>query len=193
FSGITVTIVVQFGDAKIPWWCFAACALTSGTTSHGRVHAKGVGLVDDDPARPDDHGRVFLRLGGARRADRDLHALEGSGLDPLDADRLAAERHRLADGALGREGAQLPHRELPLFEDPERGRSRGAGGADDRDRQTGCHQYWSSTSRTIRSAISFVPTVRAPGPAMSAVRWPCSSTRNTARSTRSASFSRLRV
>src|SRR5204863_7760369 len=130
-------------------------------------HAPGVGLVHDDSAGPRDHWRVFLRLRGARRADGDLDALEGRRLDARDPDVLAAEADRLADGALGGEGAQLPHRELALLEDLERRLSGRARGADHRDGDSRSHQP--SSSCTTRSLISRVPSTFPPGLAMSPV------------------------
>src|SRR5439155_5701321 len=154
------------------------------------VHPERVRLVDHRRARLHEHRRVLLRLRRARRAERDLDALEGGGLDALDADRLAPERHRLADRALRGERPELADGELPLLENPERHLARGTRGADRGDRHPRCHQYWASSALTIRSAISRVPTVFVPTWAMSAVRCPSSRTLSTARSTRSASFSR---
>src|SRR5947199_324663 len=68
----------------------------------------------------------------------------GRRLDARGPDVLAAEADRLADGALGGEGAQLPHRELALLEDLERRLSGRARGADHRDGDSRSHQPSSS-------------------------------------------------
>src|SRR5207247_1962613 len=112
--------------------------------------------LDGLSARPRE--RLLPELGNPVDAGA-RHRLVTHGDHAAQAARVAAERHGLADRALRRKHAQLPHRELALLEDPERRLARGAGGADHGDRHAGCHQYWASTSLTIRSAISFVPTV----------------------------------
>src|SRR4030095_698914 len=117
-------------------------------------------------------------------------ALEGRRLDALDGHGLAAEGHCLPHRALRGERAQLAHGELAFLENPERRLPGGAGGADHGDGESGRHQYCRSTSFTIRLPISRVPFGFTPA-AMSAVRWPASSTRSTAWSIRSASFSML--
>ena len=138
---MTVTIVVQFGQARMPWCARAACGLISGTTSGTvGVHPPRVGLVDDDGAGLGDHRRVLPGLRGAGRADRDVHALERGRLDPPDRDGLAGEGDRLADRALGGEAAQLAHRELALLEDAQRRLAGGAGGADHGDGHARRHQ-----------------------------------------------------
>src|SRR5947207_432114 len=99
-----------------------------------------------------------------------VDALESTGLHAAESEGVALERDGLADGALRREAAELPHGELPLLEDLERRLSRRARRADDRDGDARRHQYVASSSFTTRSPISPVPTSLSAGPAMSRVR-----------------------
>src|SRR5439155_10571907 len=136
--------------------------------------------------------RELLVLRRALRDARHVHAREVFGADLLDPDLLALEGDALADGPLRGERAKLPHRELALVQDLQRRLPHRARRPHHRQlhRVLFLSQYDRSTSRAIRSPISFVPTSFVPAEWMSRVRWPRSSTVSTAASIRSASAAR---
>ncbi len=122
---MTVTMVVQFGQARIPRWVFTVCGVDLGHHQrHRRVHPEGAGLVDHHRARLHDHRRVLLdcaepaeqkAISTPLKADGSM-ALTGMA-SPRKVTVLPTERAR-------RERAQLAHGKLPLLQDAQRGLTR---------------------------------------------------------------------
>jgi hypothetical protein len=98
---MTVTMVVQFGQARIPWWLAGGVGVDLGNHErHRGVHPERARLVHHHRPRLHRLGRILLRLRRARGEERDVDALERAGADLIDPDRLPLEGHGLADGAL---------------------------------------------------------------------------------------------
>ena len=105
-------IVEQLGLAMIPS-CHArssglTCDTTSGTAGSMRQADR---VVDDRRAALRRLGRERLRRVAAGAEQRDVDAFERLGRRELDLDLAAADGHAPARGPLGREQAQLRHRE----------------------------------------------------------------------------------
>src|SRR4029453_9951845 len=139
-SGITVTMVVQFGHATMPLCPATACALISGTTS-GTAGSMRKALGLSTTLAPAFTGRraESFRLGGARGEERHLHALEALGTDLLHPEAVAREGHRLPHRPLGGEHPPAAHRNLPLPQEAERGLAARARHPHHRDGEAGGH------------------------------------------------------
>ena len=101
---------------------------------HVGIHAKRRRVVDDDRAGLDGGRRELLRRAAAGREQADVDAREaGFSVSSCTGQILAAELHRLAGRARGREQLELLQRKLALLEAVKQLDADGARGTDDRD------------------------------------------------------------
>ncbi len=100
---------------------------------HSRIHAPGVGVVDDRGTPGDRQRGEHFGCGSARREERDVDAIEGAirCLEHLMPDATDGERR--TGRPLGGEETQLPYRELPFEQDLDHRPTDDPGGPDDGD------------------------------------------------------------
>ena len=195
-SGITVTMVVQFGQATMPRWPLIACALTSGTT-RGTAGSMRKALDLSTTTAPAFTACGAYSFDWAEPAEKSAMStpLNDSGptlsmrmVSPLKVTVLPTERSE-ANARSALTGNLRSSRSLSVVcpTAPVTPTTATVSPEAMCLPSPACQEYDRSTSPAIRSPISLVPTSFMPAAWMSRVRCPCSSTRKTAASIRSAS------
>ena len=100
---------------------------------HIGVHAERAGVVHKHGPRLDDGRRKPLGDVVLRRAQHDVHALEGLIAGQLHGDVLSLPGQQLPHGPFRRQQVQLRHREIPLRQDLHHLTAHRTGGAQDRN------------------------------------------------------------